>query len=256
MTFLTLSKVTNMADNASEVQHEPARRLLRRRTPAVPFFYPDWLINKDLVRHVCDALTTFGRGRLLDIGCGGRPFEDFATPSITSWVGFDVPENDLADVHGYAESLPFADASFDTVLCTEVLEHVAEPKRALCEMSRVLRDGGTLILTTPQSFCVHEAPFDFYRYTTYGLAHLLDEAAFQIIKSSPLGTSFRVAAMAANSTLYNVGERLVPTNPRFGRVLFAPLYVLNNLLAEAVSVIAPDEKSAIGNGVIASRRVR
>ena len=129
----------------------------RRATPSVPFFYPDWLVLRELSRDVADALATYGRGRLLDVGCGERPYRGLPC-AVTEWVGFDDPSNAGADAHGRAEAMPFADASFDTVLCTQVIEHVTEPKAVVAECARVLRPGGAVIISAPQYWEVHEAP--------------------------------------------------------------------------------------------------
>ncbi len=82
------------------------------------------------------------------------------------------------DVWGDAAALPFPDMTFDTVVAFQVLEHLPEPKLALEEMFRVLRPEGTLLLTTPFMWGIHEAPYDFYRYTPYGLTYLLETAGF------------------------------------------------------------------------------
>ena len=68
---------------------------------------------------------------------------------MREWVGFDDPANPIADVHGSADALPFEDGSFDTVLCTQVIEHVRTPNAVIAECARVLRPGGVLIVTAP-----------------------------------------------------------------------------------------------------------
>ena len=77
-----------------------------------------------------------------------------------------------------AHDLPFAERVFDSVLCTEVLEHLHEPRRAFREIHRVLRDGGYAVLTTPFQYQAHQRPFDFFRFTYDGLHLLARDAGF------------------------------------------------------------------------------
>lgn len=121
-----------------------------------------------------------------------RPFlEKYATSQVVLEVGggklstnhsygdlfpnrhtLDIDPKRLPDTVGDVHILPFPDSSFEFILCTEVLEHLHTPHQAIAEMSRVLKPGGTLILTTRFVFPIHDAPHDYFRYTTYGLQHL------------------------------------------------------------------------------------
>jgi len=107
--------------------------------------------------------------KTLDIGSGSSLHADYFPNSL----GLDIARSRNPDIIGDAHSLPFRDGSFDCILCTEVLEHLREPQKAINEMRRVLRDGGKLILTTRFIFPLHDTPDDFYRFTKYGLRYLL-----------------------------------------------------------------------------------
>jgi SAM-dependent methyltransferase len=136
----------------------------------------------------------YAKGRLLDIGCGRKPYRQLF--SATQHVGVDWPAslhgNAQVDVSNDATHLSFFHASFDTVLCTELLEHVAEPHLAVEEMTRVLKPGGYLILSVPFVHWIHEQPFDFYRYTNFGLRHLLEGAGLHVVKVIPRGGALTV----------------------------------------------------------------
>ena len=108
-------------------------------------------------------------GRTLDIGAQNGPYARW----FPNRVAIDIKPGTGVRVLMDAHSLALADASFDVVLCTEVLEHLREPQRAIDEMYRVLKPGGTLLLTTRFLFPIHDAPHDYYRFTKYGLQHLL-----------------------------------------------------------------------------------
>lgn len=109
-------------------------------------------------------------GKLLDIGCGVKPYRPLF--NVDQHLGVDWPNSGhQLNVEAYADvqSLPFADQSFDTLLCTEVIEHLPQPWKAMNEMARVLKPGGHLILSAPFVHIHHEFPHDYYRFTFFGL---------------------------------------------------------------------------------------
>lgn len=108
-------------------------------------------------------------GTVLDLGAGLRPFADML-PGRT--VALDQRGRPEIDLIGDAHRLPFADATFDAIVCTEVFEHLLEPPSAAAEIVRVLKPGGRLVLTTRFCFPLHERPSDFWRFTPYTLARL------------------------------------------------------------------------------------
>lgn len=118
-------------------------------------------------------------GELLDVGCGEMPYRSFLPPAVR-YTGIDVPQANAFAMRGSEDvvafdgrAIPFPDASFDIVLCTEVLEHAAEPQTLIAEIERVLKPGGKLIATVPFSARVHYAPYDFHRFSKYALQHML-----------------------------------------------------------------------------------
>jgi len=108
-------------------------------------------------------------GRTLDIGAQNGPYAAF----FPNRISLDIRSGAGVQILGDAQALGVADGVFDVVLCTEVLEHLREPQRAIDEMFRVLKPGGTLLLTTRFLFPIHDAPHDYFRFTKYGLRHLL-----------------------------------------------------------------------------------
>ena len=117
--------------------------------------------------------------RVLDVGCGssvyGAYFPNRTTLDVAVRPGVHV--DIVADAHDMKE---VADGSYGVILCTEVLEHLHTPAKAIAECWRILKPGGRLILTTRFIFPLHDVPGDYYRYTKYGLCHLLRE--FEIIE--------------------------------------------------------------------------
>jgi len=127
------------------------------------------------------------RGRLLDNGCGNQPYRAWYEPLVDSVVTLDAAPAPGVAVVGFADRLPFADQSFDTVLATEVLEHVENSERAASELLRVLRPGGCAIITVPFLYPTHEAPHDFRRFTHYGLVDLLARNGFEVLSVAAKG---------------------------------------------------------------------
>ena len=128
-------------------------------------------LTDKLVRRRIDLfLETHATGEhTLDVGGGSGPYKKY----FPNRVCIDAVSSEGVDVVGDAHDLSrFRDGEFWRVLCTEVLEHLHTPQKAVDEMRRVLAPGGTLILTTRFIFPLHNVPGDYFRFTRYGLAHL------------------------------------------------------------------------------------
>lgn len=146
----------------------------------------NWLIFRLIEPALEESLQRYARGRLLDVGCGEKPYAALVAPWVDAHLGLDHPGSPHGsagvDLSGTADAIPAGDASFDTVLCTDVLEHLEEPARALAEAFRVLAPGGHGIYTVPHIWHLHEEPRDFYRFTKHGLRHLFESAGFEVVE--------------------------------------------------------------------------
>lgn len=130
------------------------------------------------------------KGRVLDVGCGRRPYEAWVNKGldgVSEYIGLDVAPGPGVDiVVGPDDQWPLADASVDAILLTQVLEHVADRKLLVREIGRVLRPGGTLLLTVPFIFPLHGLPHDYARFTPHGVRALF-ESDFEIVELTGLG---------------------------------------------------------------------
>lgn len=150
----------------------------------------NWLIHDVVDRCIKEAIKTYARAKMLDVGCGTKPYKKIANPFVTEHIGLDHPETYHSkkniDIFAKADNMPVASQSCDTVLATSVLEHIEEPDKVISEMNRVLKPGGHCIVTTPFMWHLHEEPRDFYRFTKYGLRFLFEKNGFKVVELKPI----------------------------------------------------------------------
>jgi 2-polyprenyl-3-methyl-5-hydroxy-6-metoxy-1,4-benzoquinol methylase len=162
------------------------------------FGYPNRWIVRLLHRAICELgesdLLPAG-GSLLDYGCGERPYQAIFARRFSHVVGADFPGNATADYTvGLQGELPsIADNTFDVVLSTQVLEHVVDPRIYLAEARRVMKPGGTLILSTHGMFQYHADPNDYWRWTRTGLELEVARAGFEVVSTRSI---FRLPSVA------------------------------------------------------------
>jgi SAM-dependent methyltransferase len=136
--------------------------------------------------------------RVLDAGAGDAPYRELFAHCdyrTSDWSNSVHEGGRSADVVASLDALPLPDAQLDAVLNTQVLEHVADPQAVLTELGRVLAPGGELWLTVPLVNELHEEPYDFFRYTPYGLTTLLERAGFEVVAIEPLTGFYTTLAM-------------------------------------------------------------
>ena len=198
-----------------------------------PRSMPTYAVRAPLVRwlreQAVDAHEALGSYRLLDVGCGQKPYEQLFAPFVSSYVGVDPVENPLAELQGSVEALPVADASFDVVLCSQVLEHCDHPGRAVRELRRVAAPGGRVLASTHGVMPYHPSPTDYWRWTHTGLEKLFREngewASVTVIPAS--GTTACIAM------IISINVSLAFRRFRLG-MLAGPLISTVNLVAESV----------------------
>lgn len=218
---------------------------------------PFWLcrraLAKEITRHA-PQLT----GKVLDFGCGSGPYKGLLTNS-ESYLGleYDTPENRLhkqADIFYDGVAIPLESESIDGILSTQTLEHVPNPDQILGEWFRVLRPGGKLLLTVPCMWPEHEAPYDFQRYTSYGLSRILEAHGFETLEHVRLLPDCRAPIQLFQAWLYDVlnfGARKLITQCIITALFFAPLSVWGSLLA---CIFPKVETTYMDNIILAQRR--
>jgi len=183
-----------------------------------------------------------GGGRALDLGCENSPYH---APLVER--GFEVETLDIekssADYVGTAEETGLPSASFDLVLCTQVLEHCDAPWRAVAEIHRILKPGGHCIVSVPHVWFFHPHPKDHWRFTQEGIVRLCEEGRLQPVVLMAQGGTGLAAAQVASFLAYGV----------FGRY-GAPLYLLLNLLGALGDRLVRNDLFCVNFAVLARRQ--
>jgi SAM-dependent methyltransferase len=137
------------------------------------------LINSIHDRELKKFAPIYLKGRMVDIGCGTKPFHNLLAPYVTEHIGVDhegtMHEKSKVDLFGTAYDIPSIDEYYDSAICTAVLEHLEEPEQAIRECFRILKPGSYAIYSVPFIWHLHEEPRDFFRYSKYGLKYLFEK---------------------------------------------------------------------------------
>ena len=144
--------------------------------------------TRDALIHALPYLS----GKTADLGAGAAKYKPLILPHASGYVAFDIAPGPAIDVTGDIERTPFKDDEFDTIISTQVLEHVRRPWLVVEEMRRILKPGGIAFITAPFLVQHHGHPDDFFRYTTSGIASLFADRGFEIIESAGYGRTFGV----------------------------------------------------------------
>jgi len=200
---------------------------VKRYFARYPLTSPSCAVGRTAGKAVREYGEAYLSGRLLDIGCGAKWKQDLLGDLVTEYVGLDhegsLHDRSAVDIVGTAYEIPQPDDSFDSVLCTAVLEHLEEPATAVREALRVLRPGGYAIYTAPFLWHLHEAPRDFYRFSRFGLSHLFQTAGWEIVELQPLSGFWLTVGSEWSYYLAAILGRRLPT-------LAKGLVALNNLV--------------------------
>lgn len=175
---------------------------------------------------------------LLDAGAGKCEYKKFFNHVKYESADFcQVSEKKYGEIDYICDlsSIPVENERFNVVICTQVLEHIPEPVNVLKEFNRILKTDGKLYLSAPLFYEEHEVPYDFYRYTQYGLKYLLEKTGFEIEKIEHLEGYFGVMSYQFNKIFQNMPV-FIKSNIFLGVVLF-PFLVLLKFFLKINSII-------------------
>ncbi len=223
-----------------------------------PFFgvliNPFYIIRSRLNRSISQYANQI-QGNVLDVGCGSKPYQEFF--KNCKYTGLDVEMSrkrfgEKVDVYFQGNELPFETGSFDAAVSFEVLEHVPNTDLFLNELNRVLKPNGKLLLTVPFSWEEHEVPHDYYRFTSFGLNHVLKKNGFKVLahEKSTLGLLAIIQLLTGNWVV-SILKRPKLTFYLFQLLWIAPIH----FLILGIAKIFPGQNQLYLNNVVLAERI-
>jgi SAM-dependent methyltransferase len=194
------------------------------------FSEPSYFIRKGLYKSV-RSLAPQLQGKVLDFGCGSKPYKELFT-NAASYTGLDIEvsghqhKNEEIDVYYDGKIIPFDAQYFDNIFSTEVFEHIFNIDDVLPEINRVLKTGGQLLITCPFVCPLHEKPYDYARYTSFGIKYLLEKHGFRVKEQIKTGNYIEAAAQLK---MYYINYML-PQKPRILYMLLYQVFLLPVIL--------------------------
>ncbi len=158
-----------------------------------------WLMADRVAGRYDRHLVEFARGRLVDLGCGKVPLYASYRDYVASCTCVDRQKSEVANEFldvacDLSQMLPFASGSFDTVILSDVLEHIPEPTLLWKEMSRILTPEGSVLMNTPFYYKLHAQPYDYFGYTAFVLCRFAESSGFAVRVLTPVGGSPEIFA--------------------------------------------------------------
>lgn len=225
-----------MSENTKQAALQEESRKFKELPVWDTYYYSSSLLRKLIEKRVPEFLDKNKKYKILDYGCGVKPYEYVFENFSDSYTGADIGENPHADFSILpGDKLPFKNESFDIVLSSQVLEHVEEVDLYLAECKRVLMKKGLLILTTHGTWQFHSAPVDVQRWTSYGLKKLISDSGFNLLGFFPALGQLALTSQL-RLTFYHsfVKEVFKPL-----KIFYYPLSLFYQLKMKAEDAITP-----------------
>jgi SAM-dependent methyltransferase len=195
-------------------------------------------------------------GKLLDFGCGNKPYKGLF--DVQEYIGLDIEEsghshkNEEIDVYYDGKTIPFPDNHFDSIFSSEVFEHIFNLEEILTELHRVSKPGGHMLITLPFVWDEHETPYDFARYSSFGIVYLLKKSGFEVIAIEK--TTNYVETVFQMWNVY-ISQYIFPSN-RFLNVLMTPLFIAPiTIIGIFLSKILRENKNFYLNNIVIAKKL-
>ena len=217
---------------------------------------PFFIIRRGLIKGVRKISKIFKGGLLLDVGCGSKPYEGLF--KVDKYVGIDIKVSG----HNHASSkvdkfydgkkIPYDNEIFDYVFSSEVFEHVFNLDELLVEIKRVLKKDGKLGFTCPFVWDEHEKPYDYARYTSFAIKHLLEKHGFVILEYEKSTNYFETIMQMLSAYIF---QHVLPKN-NYLKLFLSPFFVSPvNIIGILLGSILPKNDSFYHNNIVVARKL-
>ncbi|MBN2174265.1 MAG: class I SAM-dependent methyltransferase [Bacteroidales bacterium] len=218
------------------------------------FVNPSYIIRKGLYKGIY-ANKDYLTGRLLDFGCGNKPYKEIF--NVREYIGVDIKINGYEqnekyiDVFYNGHTLPFDDNYFDSAFSSEVFDDIFNLEEILSELKRVLKPGGHILITYPFVWDEHDVPYDFARYTSFGMEHLLKESGFDIVLAKKSTAYLETVFQMINAYIW---QCILPRNKKLKTALVPFLITPFTILGIGLSKIFPKNENFYHNNIIVAKK--
>ncbi len=217
------------------------------------FLNPFYFARAELYRFIKQIAPKL-HGSILDVGCGSKPYKTLF--DFTEYVGLeiDTPENrrrNSADVFYDGHTIPFNNDYFDSVVCSQVLEHVFNPDEFIIEIHRIIKPNGLLLLCVPFVWDEHEHPFDYARYSSFGLKSLLKKNGFEVIEQYKTLADIRIVFQVLNAYWY---KTILKKNNRFRLALIFMITSMLNVIGIILWKIFPNNNDLYLDNIVLCKK--
>lgn len=215
---------------------------------------PAYIIRRALWKTLLEFAPLI-RGNVLDFGCGSKPYESLFTEAQT-YTGVDIEvsghehAHSKVDIYYNGKTLPLRNGQFDAVVSFEVFEHVFNLGDVLSEIGRVTKDSGLLLVSIPFAWPEHEAPYDFARYTSFGITHLLSLYGFEVIDLRKTTTAVLAICQLFLAYLESIGPREGVLRHLYQAAVIGPCIIG----AYALNAFAPKRYDHFSNAVVLAKK--
>ena len=218
------------------------------------FFNPFYFARKGLYKNISQMATNI-QGRTLDVGCGSKPYKSLFKSKEYIGLEIDSPENRVlkhADYFYDGKTFPFKDSNFDSVVMNQVFEHVFNPDECLEEVSRVLKLEGILLLTIPFAWDEHEQPFDYARYSSFGIRSIIEKHGFRILEQRKSISDIRVIFQLLSLYIF---KKLRSSSGLLNILIILIFIAPINILGSLVNLILPKNDDLYLDNIILAEKI-
>ena len=214
-----------------------------------PFYFVRHGIKDGVIKYASHMT-----GRMLDFGCGSKPYKSLFR--VEEYIGVDFENeghphtNEQIDVFYDGKTIPFPDQHFDSVICSEVFEHIFNLDDILKELNRVMKPGAKMLVTCPFTWNEHEAPYDFARYTRFALDSMLNKNGFKIVEYSKSGNFITAVTQLITLYFFTVFKGPVRKFFLFRWLYKALFFFIPNLSGLILSKILPFNQTMYLNNIV------